>query len=84
MTKDTLADTHSVQKLNNNLLFNYLSDFEDFEVKLKKVTNFLNTISLDRIGLLAKQEFLDARDQPMDDANRDAELDDEILAALDD
>lgn len=52
-----ISGVHSVQIEGNILLYDYLGAFENSEVRIPKILEFLASLQLGKQGMLAKEEF---------------------------
>lgn len=65
------------------MFYDYLSIFEASEEKAQKITRFLDSLTLGRIGAKAKEEFYVEQDnQMLDDNNDDNDMDEKQLVNL--
>lgn len=84
----TIIGAHSIEEGQMVLLFEYLSDFENSEIKIQKVMSFIESLSLERIGSKATEGFLlnlqeaEMESEASEPDNRNLELDDEQIANL--
>lgn len=83
------SGVHSIFEGKTEILYDYISVFEDSDTRVNKVLQLLESLSLGRIGSEAKINFFEeAADDPLPNENRDADadLEDESMAnlALDD
>lgn len=83
-----LTEAHSVKIDNNLLLYDYIGTFEDSEIRIPKVIEFLANLQLGKQGSKAKDEFyadlewIDDEDLAGEDNNQDdirEDMDEETL-----
>lgn len=79
------SGVHSIIEGKTEILYDYISAFEDLDTRINKVLQFLESLSLGRIGSEAKTNFFEgAAEDPLPNEERDAdaELDDDTMANL--
>lgn len=85
MTYNTaISGTYFVQESKIALLYDYESTFEDSNNRVQKMTRFLESLHLGRIGSKGHEEFLQEQKDFMQEAQGDdyAKLDDEQMENL--